>query len=166
MKYFAYGSNMLVQRLRSHDRAPSAKFLTIAKLPGHVLKFHKRSKDGSGKCNALETGNPLDEVYGVVFEIDEVDKLSLDRAEGRGKGYEDKVVHLNGPNGSLTAHTQLTDADYIDDSLLPYSWYKDLVVAGAKQHSLPREYIHQLVTVEAQEDPHSERAKKERQILV
>ena len=166
MKYFAYGSNMLVQRLRSHDRAPSAKFLTIGKLPGHVLKFHKRSKDSSGKCNALETGNPLDEVYGVVFDIDEADKPDLDRAEGRGKGYEEKMVHLNSPNGSQSTHTYLADADYIDDSLLPYSWYKDLVVAGAKQHSLPPEYIRQLQAVEAQEDPDSERANRERQILL
>jgi hypothetical protein len=107
MKYFAYGSNMLVQRFTTVYRAPSASFLTIAKLPRHVLKFHKRCKDGSGKCNAFETGNPVDELYGVVFEIDEADRPGLDRAEGRGKGYEDKMVHLDGPNGNLTAHTYL-----------------------------------------------------------
>lgn len=151
---------MLAQRLRAVDRAPSAKFLTIAKLPGHVLKFHKRSKDGSGKCNALETGNPVDEVYGVVFEIDEADKPGLDMAEGRGKGYEEKMVDLNSLNSTLTAHTYIADADYIDDSLLPYSWYKDLVIAGAKQHSLPREYIRQLQAVESQKDPDSERTKR------
>ena len=53
MLYFAYGSNMLTARLR--ERMPSCKPLGIAKLPGHALRFHKRSKDQSGKCNAFAT---------------------------------------------------------------------------------------------------------------
>jgi hypothetical protein len=50
-EYFAYGSNMETARLR--ERMPSAKPLGVAKLSGHELRFHKRSKDGSGKCNAF-----------------------------------------------------------------------------------------------------------------
>jgi hypothetical protein len=34
-----------------------------------MLKFHKRSKDGSGKCNAFRTGSQADYVIGVVFEV-------------------------------------------------------------------------------------------------
>ena len=165
MRYFAYGSNMLAQRLRAPDRTPSAKFLTAARLKGHVLKFHKRSRDGSGKCSAFETGNPNDEVHGIVFEIGETEKPALDKAEGLGKGYGEKVVHLTTSHQNLSAFTYIATADYIDNSLRPYTWYKDLVVAGAKQHSLPRRYIRQLEAVETQEDPDSERASRERQIL-
>ena len=43
--YFAYGSNMLTARL--HKRCPSARILGTAVAPGLVLRFWKRSKDGS-----------------------------------------------------------------------------------------------------------------------
>jgi len=42
MKYFSYGSNMSIRRLA--DRVPSAQLVTVAKLPSHTLRFHKRSK--------------------------------------------------------------------------------------------------------------------------
>lgn len=49
--YFAYGSNTSTARLR--ERMPSCKPLGIATLPGHALRFHKRSTDKSGRCNAF-----------------------------------------------------------------------------------------------------------------
>lgn len=49
--YFAYGSNMSTVRLR--ERMPSCKPLGIATLPGHALRFRKRSTDKFGKCNAF-----------------------------------------------------------------------------------------------------------------
>lgn len=67
--YFAYGSNMSSVRLK--ERAPSSRAVGVAQLPEYVLKFHKRSKDGSGKCNALFTGVATDVVFGVVFEMPE-----------------------------------------------------------------------------------------------
>jgi hypothetical protein len=51
MQYFAYGSNMSLRRLRT--RVPSAVKLGNATLFGHQLKFHKRSQDGSAKCDAM-----------------------------------------------------------------------------------------------------------------
>ena len=51
---FAYGSNMLTARLR--ERVSSAAAVGIGRLPGHVLKWHKRSRDGSGKCDIESTG--------------------------------------------------------------------------------------------------------------
>ena len=35
----------------------------------------------------------------------------------------------------------------IDDSLRPYTWYKDFVVDGAKEHDLPEAYIKKLESV-------------------
>src|SRR5438552_200988 len=61
--YFAYGSNMAIERLKA--RVPSAELVCIADLAGHQLKFHKRSKrDQSGKCDAAYTGSPQDKVTG------------------------------------------------------------------------------------------------------
>jgi gamma-glutamylcyclotransferase len=62
MRYFAYGSNMCVGRLR--HRVPSTKFVCI-KLTEHIFRFHKRSIDGSAKANALLTGNRQDLIFPV-----------------------------------------------------------------------------------------------------
>ena len=64
--YFAYGSNMSTARLRG--RVPSCKPLGVATLPGHALRFHKRSADKSGKCNAFASGND-NSVIGVPVQL-------------------------------------------------------------------------------------------------
>ena len=53
---FAYGSNMPSARLRG--RCPSARAIGIAELRGHELRWHKRSKDGSGKCDIVAVDTP------------------------------------------------------------------------------------------------------------
>jgi len=93
MHYFSYGSNMSIRRMVK--RVPSAKVVTVARLSGHILKYHKASKDGSGKCDVLETEQIEDTVYGVVFDIAEGEKTNLDRAEGLGYGYEAKTCPGN-----------------------------------------------------------------------
>jgi hypothetical protein len=55
------------------------------------------------------------------------------------------------------------ERDYIDDSLKPYGWYKDFVLAGGSEHGLPPEYIAEYIqSVEAIEDPNKTRDKKQR----
>lgn len=56
MLCFSYGYNMSLARLQ--DRLPLARFVAIATLPAQRLQFHKVSRDGSGKCDAEETGYP------------------------------------------------------------------------------------------------------------
>jgi hypothetical protein len=75
--YFAYGSKMSSIRLR--ERMPSCRAIGTATLPGHVLRFHKRSTDKSGKCNAFATGND-DRVIGVLFSFDPAERAKLDQA--------------------------------------------------------------------------------------
>ena len=83
--YFAYGSNMAIERLRA--RVPSVELICVAALVGHTLKFHKPSKkDGSGKCDAAYTGNSEDNVLGALYSIQTNQLPELDRFEGRGHG--------------------------------------------------------------------------------
>ena len=57
MLCFAYGSNVCSGRLR--ERVPSAVPVRVARLLNHSLRFHKRSGDHSGKCDAWRvTNNP------------------------------------------------------------------------------------------------------------
>ena len=95
--YFAYGSNMSTPRIRR--RIQSATMLSSAYLAGHSLRFHKKSIDGSAKCDIKHTQIHDDRVHGVVYEIPVREKTVLDRYEGLGNGYEDKQVSIVLPGG-------------------------------------------------------------------
>ena len=95
--YFAYGSNMSTPRLRY--RVPGCQFAFVARLPNYKLCFHKRSKDGSAKCNAFRTAEPTDVVIGAVYEIPTNEKPALDRAEGLGAGYHEEIVPVLSAKG-------------------------------------------------------------------
>ena len=162
--YFAYGSNMSTARLR--ERMPSCKPLGVATLHGHALRFHKRSVDKSGKCNAFATGVD-DSVIGVLFSFDPAERAALDKAEGVGNGYEHATVTvINDKGRRRKVLTYLAAPDYIDDSLKPYGWYKDLVLAGATEHGLSPEYVADAIEpVDAIEDPDKARDLKQRSTL-
>ena len=159
LRYFAYGSNMCTSRLRGRG-VPSAKPQSVVALKGYKLRFHKRSTtDSSAKCNAYRTDNPEDHVIGVIFDIDPAEKPELDKAEGLGHGYHEQC------SDRLNAYMYVADPDAIDDRLVPYTWYLDFVVGGAREHNLPEEYVQQLLTVKAVIDSDKERERKERSLL-
>lgn len=162
--YFAYGSNMSTARLR--ERMPSCNPLGLATLPGHSLRFHKRSVDGSGKCNALAT-DERDSVIGVLFSFDPAERAALDKAEGVGNGYEHATVTvINDKGRRRKVLTYLATPSHIDESLKPYGWYKEFVLAGAREHGLPAEYVAEHIqSVEAVEDPDQAREIKQRATL-
>lgn len=55
----------------------------------------------------------------------------------RTRGYHTEEIRVVTDNGETGAYTYVADESAVDDSLRPYSWYKELVVKGARQHSLP-----------------------------
>lgn len=57
------------------------------------------------------------------------------------------------------------EGEGIDDSLQPYTWYKALVVAGAREHRLSEDYVSDLERVDAFVDPDRERERRERALL-
>jgi hypothetical protein len=146
IQYFAYGSNMLSERLKA--RCPSARACGTACADGYTLSFTKKSSDGSGKATLYtEAGR---QAFGVVFELDEDDLKNLDKAEGVGNGY-DRIggywVRVQASGEQMKTVTYLASPEYIDQSLKPYDWYLSLVLAGARQHGLPSEYIEALAAV-------------------
>ena len=161
--YFAYGSNMLTRRLKSPERAPSAKFVDTAYVARRRLTFDKLSRDGSGKCDAEETGREKDRVYGVIFEISCSDKRALDRVEGCGKGYKRETVEVIAEQTTILAQTYI--ATRKERGLRPYHWYKALVVSGAVEHELPSSYVEWLRVFKSEEDPHTDRRAENEAIL-
>lgn len=161
MLYFAYGSNMSIRRIRK--RVPSAKFISVCRLKEHQLCFHKKSKDGSSKCDAKYTKNPSHCVFAVLFKIANSEKAELDSAEGLNRGYDEKTVTvIDSNNKSIKAVTYY--ATEIDPSLKPYCWYKEHVLHGAREHGLPNSYIEEIEKVECIEDPDAKRRDHEMQI--
>jgi len=163
MLYFAYGSNMLTERLR--DRVPSARPQASATLPGHALRFHKRSRDGSGKCSLTDATTEFSPVHGVLFEVSPNDLSALDEAEHRGYGYERWRVSAKTTTQTVEAFAYVAQPAYVDPSLLPYDWYHTLVVAGAHQHGLPPAYRERLEAVRTVPDPSTERRARHRSLL-
>ncbi len=154
MLYFSYGSNMSSVRLR--ERVPSANFFAVAKLFSHELKFHKISKDGSGKCDAHNTGLEEDVVIGAIYKIEKDEKSILDKFEGLGVGYGEKRVCVTSLSGEeLRVVTYL--AKDIVEGLQPFEWYKEHVLRGAREHKLPAEYIKFIYAIKATSDSNKTR---------
>ena len=158
--YFAYGSNMLHQRLQK--RVSSAIPLGIATLDDYNLVWHKKSKDGSTKCSIVK-GNDKDEVYGVLYEFDPSQKSALDKAEGLGYGYEEADVEVLYKGKNITAKTYY--ATDIIEKILPYKWYKAFVIAGARSNKLPEDYLEELIKYPAIVDPNKDRSSDNYEIL-
>lgn len=160
-QYFAYGSNMLTERLQSPDRVPGATFLATGAVRGYRLRFHKRSIDKSGKCNIAKTDSFEDVVYGVVFEIPDDQVKKLDVAEGLRSGYHHDDIPVRFTDGTESgALAYVADSNAINNDLLPYEWYHKLVLAGAEQHRLPENYLAALRAVRTCEDPDPSRQAK------
>lgn len=120
--YFAYGSNMLSGRLMK--RGIETVKLGNATLPGHTLRFHKRSlRDQSGKADAARTDDPNALIHGVIFKVGE-DRLALldkfEGATGRNPGYSREAVAVRVADGSLiTVWTYIANSHSIDSALKP-----------------------------------------------
>lgn len=151
MLYFAYGSNMDWQQMQ--ERCPSARFVSVARLPNHKLAFTRKSvRRGCGVADAVpEHGR---ELWGVVYEIDDPDRHSLDAAEGYRAGRKknaywrrERPVLLNG-DGRRPMNTAVYFADPQPRPPLPNAHYKELIISGARHWHLPVAYIRALQQIE------------------
>ena len=161
--YFGYGSNMLIKKLK--DRCPSAEKIEPTAnsqhmIRNHAFRFHKVSKDGSSKGDAMETKNVGDIVYGVLFSIEEKEKSKLDREEGLGSGYEEKMVDVIDEETTEVTTAVTYYATKIDPKLEPYDWYKLQTVKGAKENNLPADYIKKIEDMSSKPDSDEERRNK------
>ena len=156
--YFAYGSNMSLPRLSS--RISIIERLGAAQLPSHQLAFHKVGSDFSAKCDIVFTGQETDCVHGIAYNISLQDKTILDKIEGLGSGYDEKSVQLvlnNGDSSNAVSYY----ATHIDSTLKPFHWYKQHVLHGAKENSLPSAYIESIEKISSENDPDIKRNKRE-----
>jgi cation transport regulator ChaC len=152
MKYFAYGSNMLHERLQK--RVPGASVIGLASVRGRALRFHKKSSDGSGKCDLAATQREEDQAWGVLFEIPDDQIAALDDAEGLGKGYVRETIQVCAEDGqAVESAVYFATSEAVAPSLQSYDWYRSLVVAGARQNRLPAAYVEGIEAARSIADP-------------
>ncbi|MDX1519933.1 MAG: gamma-glutamylcyclotransferase family protein, partial [Gammaproteobacteria bacterium] len=161
MLYFAYGSNL--HPLRLGERLLSPEFISIATLPYHRLVFHKLGVDRSGKATLLATGSDNDMVYGAVYEMEDSHREQLDEIEG--EGYLSREIVVTGGDRELSCYTYIAHPEWLDKTLKPYHWYKDLVLLGAKYLELPEDYIASINSLESVNDPDTHRTRENRQLI-
>jgi gamma-glutamylcyclotransferase len=149
---------MSLRRLRK--RVPGAQPLGSAILQGHELRFHKRGRDGSGKCDAYFVNDETAYLMGVLFDIPLAGKDDLDRIEGLGAGYHEKTVSVVRENGSWDVAVTYYATD-ITENLTPYCWYKQHVLIGAMEFNFPKDYLASIEVIEVVVDQDQARKAKE-----
>ena len=159
--YFAYGSNLHPARLGARIR--SSQLMGLAELQGYQLAFHKRGADLSAKCNAVRSGDLAHTLPGALFSMSASEKPILDEIEGAGYVVCEVMVEHAGVQRQVFMY--VAEEEYIDDALLPYQWYKDFVLLGARFLSFPESHLRFIDAVVAIADENAERQARNEQEL-
>ncbi|KAL4624798.1 gamma-glutamylcyclotransferase-like [Arapaima gigas] len=145
--YFAFGSNLLRERLRLQN--PSAEFYCTGRLQGYCLNFgtgtsHLSNRWHGGVATVAEKEGCR--VWGVVWKISTDNLCTLDEQEGVHCGiYSPLEVFVETDQGQLRCRTyQLNNFR----PTLPSPQYKEVLCLGAHQSGLPPEYIQKLEALE------------------
>ena len=93
-------------------------------------------------------------VWGVIFDISEDQKSILDKFEGLGWGYDElKLLVINDLGEEVDCVCYISrDDKYLDGGLKPHGWYKDFCLVGAREHSIPEDYILTIESVDVTEN--------------
>lgn len=156
MLYFAYGSNLEWAQMKK--RCPSARFVSLAKLPDHRLAFTRKSKDrGCGVADAIPAKGH--DMWGVVYEINERDIGQLDKSEGfqpdrerEKNSYIREELHVfEVDDGKKPLIVSTYFAIKEPSPPLPSKEYMRQIVEGAKYWHIPSNYIEELEKIEVEE---------------
>lgn len=141
--YFAYGSNL--DRHKMYDRCRSARILGVARLAGYRLGFTRYSTGWEGGVADVLV-SPQDEVWGLVYQIDNNDLLKLDKFEGYPKAYTrfQTSVHLS--TGLLEDVWVYTVVDK-QAHIAPTGKYLNIIRMAADELVFPKSYCGQLETI-------------------
>jgi len=154
MLYLAYGSNLLPARLRA--RIPDARLVGTCRIPGRRLAFHLAGSDGSAKCDIPPEAGSC--AYGALYRLDGEGWSRLDAIEGLQVSYVRQGLRVLDSPKTRTAEAYVAIEERIDEGLRPYGWYKSLVLAGARYHGFPEEYVSSIGNVPELPDPDRSRA--------
>ncbi|GMS87161.1 hypothetical protein PENTCL1PPCAC_9336, partial [Pristionchus entomophagus] len=138
--YFAYGSNLLKERI--HVQITGAQFVCTGRLSNYELFFAGFGERWKGAAASVR-GKQGDEVWGCVWRVPNSFAAELDKQEN---WYDRKKVTIETKAGEIVCRTyQMRDADGNENAPSPH--YKLVIVRGAIEHDLPQAYMERLESV-------------------
>lgn len=144
IQYFGYGSNLHLPALRAKGVVPRAS--ARARLAGWRLAFDVRHwfPHEGAMASIRHTGDPGDEVQGVVHACDDEALATLDRMEAYGVGYDRVAVEVRTDEGSVTAQAYVGLPAFHDPRGVPTRRYLSILVQGAEAAGLDAAYVRAL----------------------
>lgn len=145
MYYFAYGSNMSVQRMKERGIEFTERIPAV--LIGYRLEFNKIASRNpkEGYANIVPDKNK--KVEGALYEISDNCLLILDRYEGYPRHYKREKVKVQFNNGQeVEAVTYIAQSDKVQTGLKPSRDYLDFLLAG--KDVLSEEYYNRFTEIE------------------
>lgn len=146
--YFAYGSNLLRERVQLRNAATT--FCSTARLQDFKLTFGSVQGRTISQWHggaATIVPSPGDEVWGVVWQMNKDGLSTLDEQEGVPFGAYvpiEVVVHTEEGKELICRCYEMKDPVFV----LPSPHYKWVICMGAKQNNLPAEYQKKLEAIE------------------
>ncbi len=146
--YFAYGINMDEKTFKC--RCQNYKFIGIGYLPNHRIGFTRKSEIQNGGVADI-IPDKSNEVWGVLYNINEESLNKLDKYEGYPYAYlrEKKSVYLI---GSTNKYDKIEIKKYAwvyvvknkSNFIAPNAKYLNKIIEAAYEYSFPSDYIIQL----------------------
>lgn len=144
MYYFAYGSNMDEQQMRSKKVSFSSREKAI--LYGYKMSFSKRTTNGSGRATILPALQE-DFVEGILYEINVKDITRLDKPERYPVHYSRIEVSVSADSGqSVKAITYMANPEQIQEDLKPMQGYLETLLTA--KDFLSADYYNRIANTE------------------
>jgi AIG2-like family len=153
---FVFGSSM--NSSATHANCPGAEFLATAYLPDHELRFMRWDEEKRTFIVGYQAASGK-RLWGVVWLIPQSEVSSLDNAKacmsGQPGHHYDRVP-VTVCRSDDTAAMVETYRVVPGRRGQPSRPHLDLIIAGAEEHWLPREYIDELKRTATLEDAQSD----------
>jgi hypothetical protein len=142
--YFAYGSNMNLEQIRSRCSRPEV--VSAARLADFRLSFYGHSATWDGALETVEPA-PGSHVWGVLYRLSHRDWENLDdsqdaRMDGSGQYFHSPAT-VTDPEGR-EHQVRLYRKDAQGEPQNPSREYLEHIVRGATENGLPADYIEAL----------------------
>jgi hypothetical protein len=134
VNYFAYASNLNSRQMR--ERVGYWNESITGYIMNYALRYSKPGVDGTGKANIVRTFGSV--VHGVCYELEDTKYEELKKYE---PGYTEIDVEFWVEGRSVPAKTLICPENV--HGLAPSETYLRTIIEGAKENSLPADYIDQ-----------------------
>ena len=130
--YFGYASNLKTSILEQRIGDKIQNYVQ-GRLIDYGFRFNRKNADGSARANLIASDS--EDVFGVIYEVEEKYRDVLLKTE---PGYQLISISVETEQGNVQALTFVSDAD--DEDIYPAKEYLNSILEGAKEHKLPGEY--------------------------